>query len=369
MREASTAGTTSTTTDQPQAARGLAAGLALRYPREQYPALLAQTQTWVQQRPLAGVSVLDATPVFTNTTAKHVALLVAGARLTVSAPPELPADPAVVTLLAEAGVAVIAGPADPGAGPYDVVLDCAGLHASLPSRCGYAELTRSGVTAYQSCRQPVLSIDHTPIKAIETSLGTGESFLRALAALGRPMPPGVTVVIFGAGKVGTGVARTVARAGGQVILVDQSAEAGPQGLPLLTRSEPDEVIAAIQGAWCVVTATGVEGAAADFAAPLRDSGALLANMGVTDEFGPEVPAGRVLNAKTPVKFVLAEPTLMPYMDPVMALHNWAAVELVAGNLQPGLQQPDARAQDQIMAAVLAGGSLAAEIAGWWPPVR
>lgn len=347
----------------------LARNLARRYHADQYPALLAQAELWARHQPLAGISVLDATPVFTNTTAKHVALLAGGAKLTVSTPPGLPADPDVAATLAALGVPVIAGPDDPRAGSYDVILDCAGLHSQLPSRYGYAELTRSGITAYRSCHQPVVSIDDSPIKLVETALGTGESFLRAASALGHPMPLGATVVLFGAGKVGRGVVAAVTRAGGQVIVVDEPDTPVPGGIRRISLHHHGEVAAALARCWCVVTATGVPGAAATFAAELMAGDALLANMGVADEFGPAVPPERVLNAKAPVNFVLAEPTLMQYMDPVMALHNAAAPALLAGGLGPGIQRPDAATEDEIMAEVLARGVLAGELAGWWPPTR
>ena len=55
--------------------------------------------------------------------------------------------------------------------------------------------------------------------------------------------------------------------------------------------------AALDGAWCVVTATGIRHALAGKfdAAKLAASETILANMGVEDEFGPEIPEERVLN--------------------------------------------------------------------------
>lgn len=63
--------------------------------------------------------------------------------------------------------------------------------------------------------------------------------------------------------------------------------------------------------------------------------ALIANMGVEDEFGPEVPAERVLNAKSPLNFVLEEPTHLKYIDPTMALDNYGALEVLGGALLRG----------------------------------
>ncbi len=47
---------------------------------------------WRQSRPLAGKSVLDATPVFRNTLCKYLALLAGGAQLSVYAHPDIPCD-------------------------------------------------------------------------------------------------------------------------------------------------------------------------------------------------------------------------------------------------------------------------------------
>lgn len=45
------------------------------------------------------------------------------------------------------------------------------------------------------------------------------------------------------------------------------------------------------------------------------SGVLLANMGVEDEWGPEIPKNRLLNEGRPLNFILPDPTQMRYIDP------------------------------------------------------
>ena len=44
--------------------------IARRYRREEYPALADLMERWERKKPFSGVSVLDATPVFTNTLVK-----------------------------------------------------------------------------------------------------------------------------------------------------------------------------------------------------------------------------------------------------------------------------------------------------------
>ena len=152
------------------------------YRQEEFPVLLHQCETWAESRPLEGCRVIDASPVFRNTCAKYAALLAAGAELTAAVSPVMPHDPETVALLGRYGIPVVE--AERADGPYDVVMDCAGALSHVPSRCGYVELTRSGAQHYTRCTQPVWMVDAGKIKQIETCLGTGESFFRALEALG-----------------------------------------------------------------------------------------------------------------------------------------------------------------------------------------
>lgn len=390
----------------------LAAIVRDAYGPADYPALAAQTAAWTQERPLARVRVVDATPVFRNTVVKHLALLAAGADLIVAALPALPSDPAVLDLLRAAEVPVVTGAGDLRAIDHvDVACDCAGVLTRLEPRYGAVELTRSGVAAYAGSRRPVVVVDDSRLKAIETSLGTGDGFVRAMRQLGHGGFAGRTVVVFGAGKVGLGVALASRAAGASVTLVDAVAPQGRRDwrktssgrgaaasdrppapmerdgtspgpgpasslLPgrgdshvigassdseLVDAADEEVVVGVIARAWCVVTATGVPGAVARYARELRDSAALLANMGVADEFGPDVPGDRVLHGKAPLNFLLTEPTRARYLDPVFALSNAAALHLVRGEGPAGVEPPPPVWEDEILTEVLAHGALAAEL--------
>ena len=50
------------------------------YKPEEYPACRDQAERWSRTKPLAGLTVLDATPVFDNTFTKYVALMRAGSK-------------------------------------------------------------------------------------------------------------------------------------------------------------------------------------------------------------------------------------------------------------------------------------------------
>jgi adenosylhomocysteinase len=330
-----------------------------RYPPSERPALTAQLAEWQQSRPLAGKSVLAATPVFHNTLVAHQVLLAAGAELSVGVSPDLPRDDVAVAVLRKAGVAVLE-PAAASQRTFDTVIDCAGVFRHSPSRYGYVELTRSGADYYRDSSAPVVLADAGRIKRIETELGTSDGFLRALAHFGFQELAGRRFVVFGGGKVGSGIARRCNSVGAHVIVVDQPSAASPtEGWHIIDPGDPDSVRSAIATAWCVVSATGGSNALAQWAPDLLDSSALLANMGVADEFGPAVPADRVLHGKVPLNFALTEPTEMRYLDPILALVNAAAVALVAGSVPNGMHPPSTELEQEIL-SFLIGSAVAKE---------
>lgn len=332
------------------------------YPPDQCVVTRAQTIEWTHSRPLDGIRILDCTPLFRNTLAKFIPLLAGGADLTIGTHPEIPSDPAVVKLAQDLGLAVHEGVTFDPSESFDVVLDCAARHRRIRSTYGYVELTHSGLAGYKNCEMPVVMVDHSPIKLLETMCGTGESCLRALKQLGHE-PNGRPMVIFGAGKVGSGIAHGARAEGIEVLMIDRRETAANYlDAPMIDLHDHDEACAAIGRGWTVVTATGVPGALAPFAEAINDSSAIVANMGVDDEFGPDIPESRVLNAKRPVNFILKEPTLMRYMDPVFALSNASAIDLVLGRIPTGIQRPQRDSESSVVADLHAAGSIETELA-------
>lgn len=305
-----------------------------QYTTADYPALDWQARQWDRTRPFDGLRVLDATPVFGNTLAKYVPLLAAGAHVSVALSPLLPHGREFSALLPELGIPVVESPS----GTYDVVMDCAGVLAHVGSRSGYVELTKTGQHVYAHCPKPVLLADDSRIKHIETSLGTGDGFLRGLAHFGHPDVSGRTIVVFGGGKVGRGAAMSAREAGADVTVVDPAVPGG---------TAPST----FDGVWCVVSATGISGALAPLTQQLRDSTAILANLGAEDEFGPAMPADRVLNAKAPVNFALPEPTRLRYLDATFALVNACALALLTERFPAGISPPPRAVEDAILAVV------------------
>ena len=110
----------------------------------------------------------------------------------------------------------------------DLVLDCAGPFAGLHPKIGFVELTRSGVQYYKDAKKPVFVADSGIVKRIETSLGTGDGYFRALEKLGYGVFgekaqgagfEGLRLLVFGSGKVGSGIALQGVRRGCCVTVV------------------------------------------------------------------------------------------------------------------------------------------------------
>lgn len=332
------------------------------YRQEEFPVLLHQYETWSESRPLHGIRVIDASPVFRNTCAKYAALLAAGAELTVAVSPVMPHDPEIVSLLGRYGIPVV--DAARAEGPYDAVMDCAGALSRVPCRCGYVELTRSGAQHYDHCTQPVWMVDAGRIKQIETCLGTGESFFRALEALGMESGSGDTLVVIGYGKVGRGIVLHALSRRLNVIVADVEEKPLPApSVSFIHAADGKALGNAVEQAFCAVTATGRRHALSGLIDPsvTRSSGVLLANMGVEDEWGPEIPRERVLNGGRPLNFILTDPTRMCYIDPPLALHNQGAVELAAGRVTSGLFPPPPEMEEAFLSLIRSRGSVPAEM--------
>lgn len=327
------------------------------YAPQEYPALLAQYSEWSVTRPLAGMRLLDATPVYRNTCLKYAALLAAGASLDVARPSLMPCDRAVLGRLPDYGIRVV----DPAllSDAYDVVLDCGGLLSGVPSRRGYVELTKSGEAAYRNALLPVFVVDRGLIKTIETSLGTGESFFRALDRQGYAAAPGAVLAVIGCGKVGRGIVLYALERALSVSVIDVERPCLPEHVGFVPATDREAVNDLLGQAWCAVTATGVRDAMAGIAdaARLAPNPVLLANMGVEDEWGPDFPSARILNAKRPLNFILDDPTRLCFIDPAMALHNACAAALLSAPPPPGPHAPPRDLEERILALVQQAGAI------------
>ena len=401
------------------------------YEKNEYPALAALESEWAYTRPFDGLRVLVATPIYRNTMTQYRALLAGGATLLVGFSGMN--DSEVVDFLKDWGIPVVT-PAEmleaESCGEFvDLVLDCAGPFAGLHPKIGFVELTRSGVQYYQNAKKPVFVADSGIVKRIETSLGTGDGYFRALEKLGFDKNArgagenasaasfeGQKLVVFGSGKVGSGIALQGVRRGCAVSVVTDlkrvqsqagSTESGTEegansmpenaansmpagdfsavleqnGVNVVDCHDYATVSTLIENADFVVTATGVKNALAapELQKSLLSTSAILANMGVEDEYGEAIPAEKVLNAKGPLNFILEEPTHLKYIDTSLALHAALAELLVqesksatldnaaetesAATLENGLRFPPQELEQRLLSIAIQNGVIGPEICG------
>ena len=277
--------------------------ISKRYDATEYPALRRQIDDWQECKPLQDMHLLDGTPLFTNTLVKFLPLLAGGAELTVAVSDAIPYDAALLPLLAEWGVPVVKNAIS---GDYDCILDCGGAHARLTPRLGVVELTRSGYYHYESSKLPVILVDDSRVKTIETCLGTGDGFMRGMEALGYNDWKGRNVVSFGYGEVGRGVAYYCHEKGAIVTAVDRTEVVVPEYVTLVDKNDCGKIQTVVKEAWCVVTATGIREALRGNGAAevLREGKQLVAAIGIEDEWGDELPMERRLCNGQPVNFLL-----------------------------------------------------------------
>ncbi len=270
---------------------------------------------------------------------------------------------------------------------YDVVYNCgAGMKSVLPR--GMVQLTHVSPDIYRTVPFPVITVDSSQTKSIETGLGTGDSFVRVVHHLIQQSVAALVLnwkawnensphhqlylttllnlvqvdhlfsnnqfMIFGFGKVGKGIASALESAGVQkknIFVVDISPKAyleamkqGYSGLFLNDRDPEsiEKIKKILPEMWAVITATGVEGAMSQhFSQNDFDRVVLLANMSTGDDFGLRFTADRILNRKKPVNFMLDYPTEVMYLDPIFALFLKAGEELlIHSTLKNGLNRID-----------------------------
>ncbi len=333
------------------------------YNTKEYIAVYTQSINWQKSKPLNNLEILDATPIFDNTLTKYLSLLEGGAKLSVGVSSAIPHNEETLRLLKMWGVNIvdlsIASNLE-----FDIILDCAGAFAKTKSRLGYVELTRSGLEYYENSNKPVFLADEGKIKEIETILGTGESFIRALQSLGYTDLKGKNIVIFGYGKVGKGIAMYLKLAGAKLHIVDNHQIVSiDSDMEKIDYKNSEAIEKVLKTAWCVVSVTGKKNAWQGMFNPteLIKSNTLIANMGVEDEFGLEIPSDRVLNNKKPLNFILHEPTRLRYIESTMALHNYGAYLLANDKLKNRLNRPTLEIEEPILELSITQGLIGEEI--------
>lgn len=302
------------------------------YKPVEYPALFDQMNLWSKSKPLDGLCVLDASPIYRNTLVKYEALLAAGASLSIGFSEKMIHDPLIHKTILESGLSVYSPENIPD--KWDLVLDCAAQFSHVSSKYGFVELTRSGVSIYEKQDKPVYIADSSEIKKLETSLGTGESFFRAMRKLGYSDWKQKKLLVFGSGKVGMGIILNSLALGVETSVVTDlklyEKELSHKNVSLIDLRNVSEVAQKIRDVDFIVTATGILHALdrPELVLALQETNAILANMGVEDEYGKGIAEEKVLNAKRPLNFLLEEPTHLKFIDASLALHNALGVSLL-----------------------------------------
>lgn len=314
------------------------------YSQNEAPFMHQQLTEWSVTRPLAGLRILHHVPVVVNTLLKIACLIEAGADVTVTNPSDFcHAHPRAVSALKEANVRYVETPLSLVGDKFDLYYDCgAQLYQFLGApKIGAIELTGSGDDFYrhQDLDFPVISIDRTLTKQLETVFGCAESSHMALTKLTGIPPNETSWIIFGFGKIGRGVAYFCNQNKIPVTVVDicetQRGFAKKLGIQAINPKNFNDLERALIRANVIITATGKKAILNDYPHSWF-SGKILANLGVYDEFGPHFSEDEVLNHKMPVNFVLEDPTPMKYIDPEFYIHNFASLMLVQEKLTNGV---------------------------------
>ncbi len=331
----------------------------------EFPLLHRQWKKWAITKPLNGLHIIDSSPVFRNSCAKYAALLSAGAQLSLAISELMPHDKSIVAQLKSWGLPMLM--AHEVSGSFDIVMDCAGTLAHVPANLGYVELTKSGTQHYSNCSKPVWLVDAGRIKQIETSLGTGAGFFRALNQLEISLPKDAHILVIGGGKVGTGIALHAYHNNYHVTIADISSIHLPHpNIHFLHIHDAKVLTNAILNADCAVTATGKLHALENLIipSPIVQSTTLLANMGVENEWGSQIPHKRILNNGLPINFILDDPTQMCFIDPPLALHNQGALELAQCHVPAGLFTPPATLENKFLNYVATHGCIPHQLLSW-----
>jgi len=319
---------------------------------DEAPFLMRQVEEYARTG-LNGYQLVNNTPLTISAIVKMMPFIENGFRLRTSTPSFLGRDPEAIRLVQDMGYD-FDGNKERCEGA-DILLDCCAELKDIRSAKAVSELTRTGVNVYEKAgaARPVLSVDDSRVKALETFYGTSDGFIRAYKEFVSPEVRGKRFLLFGFGKVGKGILRGLLEQGAGCTIIDTSEAAlnsdfGRDAKRILA-SEIGDIGPLLRGHDVLVTATGRDNFLSEtpWAGEILSSGIKLMNMGAADEFGPLFSADDVVNGKRPINFQLKKPTLLKYLDPVFYAHNSVVDLYHSGKLKPGLQ-PLPREMDDML---------------------
>ncbi len=298
--------------------------------------LLSQQREELRKtKPYYGLTILQNVPLTISTIFKIEALALGGAEVTSYASSVIPADPKAVSLLRQANFTVtdVLKFSD----RFDFHLDCCAELVNIKKpRIGAVELTQSGSMIYQQANldYPIISVDDSKIKVLETFLGTGDGLTRALDTKIGMIKSGKPFVVFGNGKVGKGIIYALQKFTNDITVValEESFTNKKPGIKYISATNTDAIKAAIANCFAVITATGKQHLMSKiYNFKKTDFGdAILINMGAEDEYGPNFNDNDVEFLKKPFNFSLEMPTALRYLDPIFYAHN-ISIDLILAN--------------------------------------
>lgn len=320
-----------------------------KIPLEETQCLQALLRLWKEKRPLFQKKILINCHLTLATLLLIELFLFSGAELKITCTDKLVCHDSIRKILQKMGLYL--SPDDVSSAPYDshyfdVVMDCGGYLAHLiQPNIGFVELTHVNTSCYEKTGRPVLSVDNSFIKQIETTFGTGDGFLRAIEKLYAQLNQDYKnkmYMIFGFGKVGEGIYTCLNRSGvskDRIIIIEANEKAAlsaqQKGLSAFLVSEREAIRNLLKTSVdCAVTATGVHDSISQhFLAEDFKSVEFLCNMGTYDEWGYHFSDDMILHQKRPLNFILDKPTKIKYLDPVFTLYATAVLELIEHPVQ------------------------------------
>ncbi|MDP3706380.1 MAG: NAD(P)-dependent oxidoreductase [Legionellaceae bacterium] len=296
------------------------------------PFLDAHRDQVQRNKPYQGLTILHNVPLTLVTVFKIEVLALGGAVVTTTSPSFFPVENRAADLLKQAHFKVQTD--HQFHETFDLHLDCCAELAHLPSpKLGAVELTQSGSKLYQSASSnyPVVSIDDSKLKVLETFFGTGDGFYRALhQRVGNDLQ-NKPFVVFGHGKVGRGIVYALQQFASHITVIDLKSNLTVRspGVQYIDAHNKKAIREAIATAFCTITATGIKDLLTDFYAFHKSDfgSSILTNMGADDEYGPNFESNDVVFDKRAFNFSLTEPTAFRYLDPIFYSHN-VAIDLI-----------------------------------------
>jgi adenosylhomocysteinase len=299
-------------------------------------------QLCIEKKPYQGIRILHNVPLTISTIFKIEMLALGGADITVTSIKQLAPDDNSIAVLREANIRLQIE--HDFKEDYDFHLDCCAQLAHLkPPKIGAVELTKTGSVIYKArdCSYPLISVDDSNLKYIETFYGTGDGFIKALLHSVGLEIENKKFIIFGFGKVGQGIAYSLRKYTRNIHIVDIN-ETMLQLASKSVHSYSDgknlaEIKKLIKDAYCVVTATGVKNLMSNYYQFQKSDfgNTILTNMGGDDEYGDNFSPADVAYEKKPFNFSIPEPTDIKYLDPILYAHNIGIDHILAYKIKNG----------------------------------